>query len=69
MLRNCLFSLIQDVFTIVEDEGDDLISSEASNDWTNLETMQHCHPMNFARKITEVYDYSKYHFLFNNVIG
>ena len=61
-----LFALVQDVFTILEDDEDDLISSEISNDWTNLETMQSSHPMYFARKIAEVYCFSKCFLLFDN---
>lgn len=37
----------------MEDDDDDLISSESSNNWTNLETMRFSHPMYFARKVAE----------------
>nr|AIZ68165.1 pentatricopeptide repeat superfamily protein, putative isoform 1 [Albuca bracteata] len=44
----------EDVFAILDDEEDDLVSSESSTNWTNLDTMQSSHPMYFARKISEV---------------
>nr|XP_009401021.1 PREDICTED: uncharacterized protein At3g49140-like isoform X1 [Musa acuminata subsp. malaccensis] len=42
----------QDVMAIL-DEVDQLLSSENISDWTNLETMQSCHPIYFAKKMEE----------------
>lgn len=44
----------EDVVAILEDEDDDMISSETLSDWSNLETLNSSHPMYFARKIAEV---------------
>ncbi|URE06141.1 hypothetical protein MUK42_16187 [Musa troglodytarum] len=41
-----------DVMAIL-DEVDQLLSSENTSDWTNLETMQSCHPIYFAKKMEE----------------
>ncbi|CAL9119964.1 unnamed protein product [Musa textilis] len=43
----------EDAVTIIEEELDELLSSENVSDWTNLETMQSCHPMYFAKKMEE----------------
>ncbi|KAJ8476896.1 hypothetical protein OPV22_020623 [Ensete ventricosum] len=43
----------EDSVAIIEDELDELLSSEDVSDWTNLETMQSCHPMYFAKKMEE----------------
>ncbi|WOL12665.1 hypothetical protein Cni_G21432 [Canna indica] len=42
----------QDVMAIL-DEVDRLLSSDNTSDWTNLETMQSCHPLYFAKKMEE----------------
>ncbi|URE06143.1 hypothetical protein MUK42_16187 [Musa troglodytarum] len=42
----------EDVMAIL-DEVDQLLSSENTSDWTNLETMQSCHPIYFAKKMEE----------------
>ncbi|CAD5178498.1 unnamed protein product [Musa acuminata subsp. malaccensis] len=43
----------EDAVAIIEDELDELLSSDNVSDWTNLETMQSCHPMYFAKKMEE----------------
>lgn len=40
--------------TILEEEDDDGVFDEMLNDWANLETVNSCHPMYFAKKIAEV---------------
>ncbi|XP_019100240.1 PREDICTED: uncharacterized protein At3g49140-like [Camelina sativa] len=37
-----------------EDDDDDSDSDESLGDWANLETMRSCHPMFFAKRMTEV---------------
>ncbi|XP_020107014.1 uncharacterized protein At3g49140-like isoform X2 [Ananas comosus] len=44
---------MQDEVTILEEEDDDGVFDEMLNDWANLETVNSCHPMYFAKKIAE----------------
>ncbi|RWW42843.1 hypothetical protein BHE74_00051562, partial [Ensete ventricosum] len=48
--------LVQDVMAIL-DEVYQLLLSDNISDWTNLETMQSCHPIYFAKKMEEVCSY------------
>ncbi|XP_072981695.1 uncharacterized protein At3g49140-like isoform X1 [Typha angustifolia] len=43
----------EDEVIMLEEEDDDLVSSEMLTNWTDLETMNSCHPMVFAKRIAE----------------
>lgn len=58
------YSWLQEWVAVLEDEDeddddddeddDDSDSDESLGDWANLETMRSCHPMFFAKRMTEV---------------
>ena len=57
MVDAIIITSLQDAVAIIEDELDELLSSDNVSDWTNLETMQSCHPIYFAKKMEEVCSY------------
>lgn len=47
------------VFSVDEDDEDDSEEEDDDDDlpsWSNLETVNSCHPLYFARMISEVHD-------------
>lgn len=51
-----LKTLQEGVFAVDDDDGDEDGEDEDLPRWTDLETMNSCHPLYFARMIAEVSD-------------
>jgi hypothetical protein len=52
----CLKNVQEGVFAIDEEDGDDDDEDDDAPSWSNLETVNSCHPLYFARMIVEVDD-------------